>query len=58
MSLRVGVLMGGGSEEKEVSIATGKAVIKACADNGYTATEFVFDTNYKKLSLIHISEPT
>jgi len=48
MSLRVGVLMGGPSEEKEVSIATGKAVIKACAKNGYTATEFVFDTNYKK----------
>ena len=34
MSLRVGVLMGGGSEEREVSIATGKAVIKACNDNG------------------------
>ena len=48
MSLRVGVLMGGPSEEKEVSIATGKAVIKACAENGYIATEFVFDTNYKK----------
>ena len=48
MSLRVGVLMGGPSEEKEVSIATGKAVIKACADNGYKAKEFVFNTNYKK----------
>ena len=48
MSLRVGILMGGPSEEKEVSIATGKAVIKACEENGYTATEFVFDTNYKK----------
>ena len=42
MSLRVGVLMGGASEEREVSIATGKAVIKACAENGYTATDFVF----------------
>ena len=48
MSLEVGVLMGGGSEEREGSIATGKAVIKACAENGYIATEFVFDTNYKK----------
>ena len=48
MPLKVGVLMGGPSEEKEVSIATGKAVIKACAQNGYVATEFVFDTNYKK----------
>ena len=48
MSLRVGVLMGGGSEEREVSIATGKAVIKACAENGYIATEFGFTNNYKK----------
>ena len=48
MSLRVGVLMGGGSEEREVSIATGKAVIKACAENGYIATEFGFTKNYKK----------
>ena len=48
MPLKVGVLMGGPSEEKEVSIATGKAVIKACAENGYVATEFSFDTNYKK----------
>ena len=48
MSLRVGVLMGGPSEEREVSIATGKAVIRACAENGYNATEFGFTNNYKK----------
>ena len=48
MPLRVGVLMGGPSEEKEVSIATGKAVIRACAENGYAVTEIVFETNYKK----------
>ena len=48
MPLKVGVLMGGPSEEKEVSIATGKAVIEACVENGYTTTEFGFDTNYKK----------
>ena len=48
MSLRVGVLMGGPSEEREVSIATGKAVIKACAENGYITTEFGFTNNYKK----------
>ena len=35
MSLRVGILMGGPSEEREVSIATGKAVIDACLENGY-----------------------
>jgi len=40
--------MGGPSEEKAVSIATGKAVINACSDNGYTAKEFCFNTNYKK----------
>ena len=40
--------MGGPSEEKEDSIATGKAVIKACVENGYTTSEFGFDTNYKK----------
>jgi len=48
MSLRVGVLMGGPSEEREVSIATGQAVIKACAENGYTAKKFSFTNNYKK----------
>ena len=48
MSLRVGVLMGGPSEEREVSIATGKAVIDACAENGYNTTEFGFINNYKK----------
>ena len=48
MPLKVGVLMGGPSEEREVSIATGKAVIKACAENGYIATEFGFTDNYKK----------
>ena len=48
MPLKVGVLMGGSSEEREVSIATGKAVIKACADNGYIATKFDFIDNYKK----------
>ena len=30
MPLKVGVLMGGTSEERQVSISTGKAVIKAC----------------------------
>ena len=48
MPLKVGVLMGGTSEEREVSISTGKAVKKACVDNGYIATEFFFTDNYKK----------
>jgi len=48
MSLRVGILMGGPSEEREVSIATGEAVIDACVENGYTPTAFGFINNYKK----------
>ena len=40
--------MGGPSEEREVSIATGKAVIDACVENGYTVTEFGFINDYKK----------
>ena len=40
--------MGGPSEEREVSIATGKAVIDACLENGYTVTEFGFINDYKK----------
>tara|TARA_B100001248_G_scaffold66218_1_gene46470 strand:- start:1586 stop:2476 length:891 start_codon:yes stop_codon:yes gene_type:complete len=48
MSLKVGILMGGPSEEREVSIATGKAVIDACLENGYTVTEFGFINDYKK----------
>ena len=48
MSLRVGILMGGPSEEREVSLATGKAVIDACVENGYITTEFGFINDYKK----------
>lgn len=40
--------MGGPSEEREVSIATGKAVIDACVENGYNVTEFGFINDYKK----------
>ena len=40
--------MGGPSDEREVSIATGKAVIDACVENGYTVTEFGFINDYKK----------
>ena len=48
MPLRIGVLMGGPSEERDVSIATGKAVVKACIENGFIVTEFSFTKNYKK----------
>ena len=40
--------MGGPSEERKVSIATGKAVIDACIKSGYNTTEFGFINDYKK----------
>jgi len=48
MPLKVGILMGGPSEERDVSISTGEAVSKACAENGYLVTEFSFRNDYKK----------
>jgi len=49
VSLKVGVLMGGASEERDVSLSTGKAVADACRSNGYITREFEFQLNYKKL---------
>ena len=48
MPLKVGILMGGPSEERDVSIATAGSVSKACVENGYLVTEFSFRDNYKK----------
>ena len=54
MSLKVGVLMGGFSEEKEVSLSTGSEVIKACKLLGYNTIEMKFNENYKKFkNLMH-----
>ena len=41
MSIKVGVLMGGDSHEREVSISTGMAVFKACESLGYVVTKFL-----------------
>jgi len=49
MSLNVGVLMGGPSEEKNVSLSSGKAVADACRKNGFETTEFPFHFDYRKL---------
>ncbi|MBT3607248.1 MAG: D-alanine--D-alanine ligase, partial [Candidatus Marinimicrobia bacterium] len=49
MSLKVGVLMGGPSEEKNVSLSSGKAVADACRKNGFDTTEFPFDFDYRTL---------
>ena len=48
MPLKIGVLMGGPGEERDVSIATGNAVTKACIENGFHVAEFSFRKNYKK----------
>jgi len=48
MSIKIGILMGGPSEEHEVSINTGKSVYEACTALGYSATQFRFENDYKK----------
>ena len=47
--MKVGVLMGGPSEERDVSLTSGKAVLDACKKLGYDATAFKFKNNYKGL---------
>ena len=47
MPLKVGVLMGGPSEEHEVSLSTGKAVMEACQRIGYNSTEIKFDHDFE-----------
>ena len=49
MSLRVAVLMGGPSKEREVSLSTGAAVAKACRSNGYETVEFPFHYDFESL---------
>ena len=47
--MRVGVLMGGPSEERDVSLTTGNAVAEACRRNGYETTEYPFHFDHRKL---------
>ena len=54
MSMNVGVLMGGFSEEREVSLSTGSEVIKACKLLGYKTLDMEFNQNYKETSLVNI----
>ena len=46
--MNVGVLMGGFSEERDVSLSTGLEVIKACKVLGYKTIDMTFNQNYKK----------
>ena len=41
--------MGGQSKEREVSLSSGQAVMKACSSVGFNSTEIVFDKDYKAL---------
>lgn len=46
--MRIAVLMGGYSSEREISLKTGKAILKALQENGYDA----FSIDIKKESLV------
>ena len=47
MSLKIGVLMGGVSDEKLVSISTGNEVLKALVKLGYLTKKILINENYK-----------
>tara|TARA_B100001287_G_C22607120_1_gene493282 strand:+ start:92 stop:991 length:900 start_codon:yes stop_codon:yes gene_type:complete len=46
--MKVAVILGGASFERDVSLKTGKAVIEACKINNYDVEEVIIDKNYKK----------
>tara|TARA_Y100000591_G_scaffold326152_1_gene348292 strand:+ start:153 stop:1043 length:891 start_codon:yes stop_codon:yes gene_type:complete len=48
MSLKIGVLMGGDSEERVVSLSTGNEVLKALKKLGYNTEKILIKDNYKK----------
>ena len=49
MPLRIGVLMGGLSEERDVSFSSGASIIKACEENGYKAVKIEFSGQFKDI---------
>ena len=48
MSLKIGVLMGGDSEERIVSLSTGNEVLKALKKLGYCAEKILIKDSYEK----------
>ena len=46
--MKVAVILGGASSERDVSLKTGNAVLKACKNNNYDVKAIVIDKNYKK----------
>ena len=45
--MKVAVILGGTSYERDVSLKTGKAVIEACRMNNYAVETVIIDENYK-----------
>ena len=48
MPLKIGVLMGGDSEERIVSLSTGNEVLKALKKLGYNVEKILIKDDYKK----------
>ena len=46
--MKVAVILGGTSHERDVSLKTGKAVVEACRMNNYAVEILTIDKNYKK----------
>ena len=46
--MKVAVMLGGTSFERDVSLKTGKAVVEACMVNNYDVETVIIDENYKK----------
>ena len=46
--MKIGILMGGPSAERNISLKTGKAVAIACCELGHEILELSFRTNYQK----------
>jgi len=46
--MKVAVILGGASFERDVSLKTGNAVVKACKNNNYDVESVLIDKNYKK----------
>ncbi len=49
--MKVAVILGGTSFERDVSIKTGNAVVEACRLNNYDVKTVIIDKNYKKFLL-------
>lgn len=45
--MKIAVILGGESFERDISIKTGKAVVEACKENNYDVQTIMIDRNYK-----------